>query len=77
VYNDSPWVSYASYSLASVVAVSRVMERTHWVSDCFVGGLIGYFSTQLVIHLNHTGKPVALVPVTDGRYQGLALNVGL
>ncbi len=77
VYHDSPWVSYASYSVASVVAVSRVMEQTHWLSDCFVGGLIGYFSTQLVIRLNNSGKPVALVPVTDGQYTGLALNVGL
>jgi membrane-associated phospholipid phosphatase len=77
VYGDSPWVSYASYSVASVVAVSRVMERTHWLSDCFVGGMVGYFSAQLVVHLNRTGKPVAFVPVTDGRYTGLALNVGL
>ena len=77
VYDESPWVSYASYSVASAVAVSRVMERAHWLSDCFVGGMIGYFSTRLVIHLNRTGKPVALMPVTDGRYEGIALNVGL
>ena len=77
VYGDTPWVSYASYSVASAVAVSRVMEQTHWLSDCFVGGMIGYFSTQLVVHLNRTGRPVALTPVSDGRYQGLALNVGL
>ncbi len=76
VYGDTPWVPYASYSVASAVAVSRVMEQAHWLSDCFVGGMIGYFSTQLVIHLNRTGKPVAIVPVSDGRYQGLALNVG-
>ncbi len=76
VYGDTPWVPYASYSIASIVAVSRVMERTHWLSDCFVGGIIGYFSTQLVIHLNSTGRPVAIVPVTDGRSEGLALNVG-
>ncbi len=77
VYDETPWVSYASYSVASAVAVSRVMERAHWLSDCFVGGLIGYFSTRLVIHLNRTGKPVALMPVTDGRYEGIALNIGL
>jgi hypothetical protein len=39
--------------------------------------MVGYFSTQLVVHLNRTGKPVAFVPVTDGRYTGLALNIGL
>ncbi len=77
VYHDSPWVSYASYTVASTVAVSRVMEQTHWLSDCFVGGLIGYFSTQFVLHFNHSERPVALLPVYDGEHMGLALNVGL
>ena len=77
VYHDSPWVSYASYTVASTVAVSRVMEQTHWLSDCFVGGLIGYFSTQLVLHFNHSDRPVVLLPVYDGQQMGLALNVGL
>ncbi|HEY6951968.1 MAG TPA: phosphatase PAP2 family protein [Bacteroidota bacterium] len=74
VYHDSPWVSYASYSIASGVAISRVMERTHWLSDCFVGGIIGYFSTKLVLHFNHSDKPVAIVPVVNGDQVGLALN---
>lgn len=76
VYKTSPWVSYVSYSLASGVAVSRVMERTHWLSDCFVGGLIGYFSTQLVIHLNNSEKPVAVMPVLNEDNMGMALSFG-
>jgi membrane-associated phospholipid phosphatase len=76
VYKTSPWVSYASYSLATGVAVSRVMERTHWVSDCFVGGLIGYFSAQLVIHLNNSEKPIAVVPVLNKDNMGMALSLG-
>ncbi len=77
IYKDSPWVSYASYTVASSVAISRVMEQTHWLSDCFVGGLIGYFSAQVVLHFNHSTKPVALLPTYDGQHMGLALNVGL
>ena len=77
VYRDSPWVTYASYTVASSVAISRVMEQTHWLSDCFVGGLIGYFSAQLVLHVNHSDRPVALLPMYDGEHMGLALNVGL
>ncbi len=77
IYYDSPWVSYASYTVASGVAVSRVMEQTHWLSDCFVGGLIGYFSTQLVLRFNHSNNPIVLLPSYDGRQAGLALNVGL
>jgi membrane-associated phospholipid phosphatase len=76
IFKDSPWVSYASYTIASSVAISRVMERDHWLSDCFVGGLIGYFSTKAVMHFNHSSKPVALLPIYDGQNVGLALNVG-
>ena len=77
VYHNSPWVSYASYGIATSVAISRVMERDHWLSDCFVGGLIGYFGTQLVLHYNHTDKPIVLLPTYDGTQMGLALSVGL
>lgn len=77
VFHDSPWVSYASYTVATSVAISRVMERTHWLSDCFVGGLIGYFSTKLVLHYNHSDKPIALLPTYNGESMGLALHVGL
>jgi membrane-associated phospholipid phosphatase len=77
VYHDSPWVSYASYGVATSVAISRVMERAHWLSDCFVGGIIGYFGTQLVLHFNHANRPVVLLPTYDGTQMGLALNVGL
>jgi membrane-associated phospholipid phosphatase len=76
VYHDSPWVSYTSYGVASGVAISRITERTHWLSDCFVGGLIGYFSTKLVLHLNSATRPVALLPLIDGEQVGLALKVG-
>jgi membrane-associated phospholipid phosphatase len=77
IYEDTPWVSYASYTIASGVAISRVTEQTHWLSDCFVGGLIGYVSTQLVLHYNHSTKPVALLPSYDGQHMRLALTVGL
>ena len=75
VYDHSRWVSYASYAVASSVAISRVMERDHWLSDCFVGGLIGYFSTEEVLHFNRSKEQIALLPVYDGRSTGLALNV--
>lgn len=77
VYHDSPWVSYASYSIASGVAISRVMERAHWLSDVFVGALIGYFGTKVVLHYNHTDNPIIILPTYDGTQMGLSLNVGL
>ncbi len=46
-------VPYISYSVASLVALSRVTESTHWLSDCLVGGLIGYFSTKFIFDLKN------------------------
>jgi membrane-associated phospholipid phosphatase len=67
-------VPYIAYSLATVVAVSRVMEETHWVSDCVLGAGIGYLSTMLITKWNNfTAKTsVGIIPVNNG----LALNIG-
>jgi membrane-associated phospholipid phosphatase len=73
-YTES-WVSYTCYSLASFVAVSRVMERTHWLSDCFVGAIIGHYGTKLVERLNDGSSCVSLLPQADERQYGLLLSV--
>ena len=67
-------VPYIAYSLATAVAVSRVMEKTHWVSDCVFGAGTGYLSTLLVTKWNNfTAKTsVGIIPVNNG----LALNIG-
>jgi hypothetical protein len=45
---DNAWVTGISYGLASGVAVTRVMEKTHWLSDCLVGAAIGVVSAKVV-----------------------------
>ena len=76
-FYTAPWVSYTSYSLASMVAVSRVMERTHWLSDCFVGALIGHFGTRLVEKINYGSSGVTLLPQADEHQYGLLLSIKL
>jgi hypothetical protein len=73
-YTD-PWVSYTCYSLASIVAVTRVMESTHWLSDCFVGAIIGHYGTRLVEQLNYGSTELSLVPLADEYQYGLLLSV--
>jgi hypothetical protein len=67
-------VPYVAYSLATAVAVSRVMEETHWVSDCVLGAGIGYLSTMLIVKWNDfpANTSVGIMPVNNG----LALNIG-
>jgi len=67
-------VPYIAYTLATAVSISRVMEETHWVSDCVLGAGIGYLSTMLIIKWNDypSNTSVGIIPVNNG----LALNIG-
>ncbi len=63
------WVSYAAYSTATLVGVSRVMESAHWPSDVFVGAIIGYFSTKIVENLPFNRKNTSLqISVVNNSY---------
>jgi membrane-associated PAP2 superfamily phosphatase len=54
-YNNTKVVPVISYSLASLVGLSRLTEHEHWSSDVFVGALLGYVcGKQVVAHYNRT-----------------------
>lgn len=46
------WIDITAFSLASLVAVSRVYNSKHWASDVFVGSSIGYFVAKKISALN-------------------------
>jgi membrane-associated phospholipid phosphatase len=75
-YTES-WVSYTCYSLASLTAISRITESTHWISDCFVGAIIGYFGTRLVEKWNYGSGDIKLLPKADEHQYGLLLSIKL
>ena len=48
-YKDqSPWISVAGYSMASIIGVSRIFRNKHWLSDVVAGAGIGILSTKFV-----------------------------
>jgi membrane-associated phospholipid phosphatase len=52
-YNNTAAIPIVSYSLATLVGISRLTEHQHWASDVFVGSLIGYAcGKQVVAHFN-------------------------
>jgi membrane-associated phospholipid phosphatase len=54
-YKDSRIIPVLSYSLASLVGISRLTEHKHWSSDVFAGAFIGYLcGKQVVSHYNKT-----------------------
>jgi len=72
---QKPWVPYVAYGTATAVAISRITERTHWASDCFVGALIGVFSTKGVEWLHGRMNNVTIMPQGDEDEAGLSLSI--
>ena len=44
----SPWYGIGAYSLATTVAIYRMVNDQHWESDVFVGAGIGILSANIV-----------------------------
>jgi hypothetical protein len=52
-YGEYTLVPPIAYTIVSAVAVTRMIEHTHWASDVFVGGVIGYLCGKQVVHHYH------------------------
>jgi len=61
-------IDLLSYSLASLVAASRVHQNKHWASDVFIGSAIGYFVGKNISALNRGKKTTS---------SGLKINLGI
>jgi membrane-associated phospholipid phosphatase len=48
-FKDQKAIPIISYSLASLVGLSRLTEHEHWASDVLVGALIGYACGKQVV----------------------------
>jgi membrane-associated phospholipid phosphatase len=42
-YRDKPWVGITSYTVASLVGLSRINDTRHWASDVIAGAALGSF----------------------------------
>jgi membrane-associated phospholipid phosphatase len=74
---DNCWVSCAAYTVASGIGISRVMESQHWLSDCFVGGMIGTFSTRMVERFNSMPSYVQIAPSATRSGYGVSLLLSI
>ncbi len=72
-------VPITAYTLASLVDVSRLGARQHWLSDIFIGSAVGFLVGRYVYKQRHDpnlpGSPTTskLIPKLDAREQGLGL----
>jgi len=59
-YKNTKVIPIISYSMATLVGISRLTEHQHWASDIFVGGLIGYVcGKQVVANFNKTHEKMS------------------
>jgi membrane-associated PAP2 superfamily phosphatase len=61
--HKSPWISVASYTVASATGVMRVLNNNHWMSDVLAGAGVGILSVNTVYWLH--------ARMTRGRDKGL------
>ncbi len=52
-YKDTKWVPYVAYGSATLIGLSRLTENKHWISDIFVGGVIGFLTGRQIVNNYH------------------------
>ncbi|MBK5271992.1 MAG: phosphatase PAP2 family protein [Bacteroidia bacterium] len=52
-YKDKPFIPILSYSVATLIGLSRITENKHWISDVFVGAVLGYYTGKQVVNNYH------------------------
>lgn len=77
----SIWISVGAYSVATTVALFRMLNNRHWISDVLVGAGIGILSTELVYKTHQNkwvtkSKPteISLRPFSSYGSQGVLLT---
>jgi membrane-associated phospholipid phosphatase len=74
-YKDHGWVPPVCYGLATLAGLSRVTEDAHWLSDVFVGAVVGYAIGRMVVR-NHN-KRLQFAPSLSPGGAGLSLSFDL
>ncbi len=46
---DNSWVDAGLYLIAAGTAFQRIMQDRHWFSDVVLGGMIGFYSSRMIL----------------------------
>lgn len=75
MYKDTVWVPILSYSVATLSGLSRVTEDTHWLSDVFLGAVLGYAIGKFVVkRRNRLGHQLKIYPIANTHQLGIGVN---
>jgi len=71
-YRHRPWVPILAYTIAAGVGLSRVTLDRHWMSDVFVGAVVGHLVARLVVRSHNRRQ--RLVPILGCSGRGITLG---
>lgn len=76
-----PWVSYASYTIATATGILRILNNAHWMSDVLAGAGVGILSVNTIYWLEsklfkNKDQHASVIPLisTDGNV-GFAISL--
>ncbi len=73
-YKNRLWVPITCYGLATLVGLSRLTEDDHWLSDVFVGAVVGFAVGKMVVR--NQNKRLQVSPSLSAGGIGLAFSYG-
>jgi membrane-associated phospholipid phosphatase len=74
MYKNTVWVPILCYSVATLSGLSRITEDTHWLSDVFLGAVLGYAIGKYVVKTRNRLQKLNIYPIAGSRQVGLSLN---
>lgn len=74
-YNKSVFVPILSYGLATLSGLSRITEDTHWLSDVFVGAVLGFAIGKFVY--KKRSQKFMLMPLIGNGKTGINISFKL
>jgi len=77
MYKKTVWVPILSYTAASLCGLSRITEDTHWLSDVFVGAVLGYAIGKYVVKKRNrlsSDRQLTFYPVANPHQMGIGLQ---
>lgn len=77
-YPDDDFVAPVGYTLAGMVALSRINDDKHWTTDVLLSAGLAYGMSVIIHRLNGFGDrsgPVTAAPYFDGATRGLQITL--
>ena len=74
MYKKTIWVPVLCYSIATACGLSRITEDTHWLSDVFLGAVLGFVIGKYVVKTRNRLQKLNIYPMANTHQVGVSLN---